>query len=77
MVITCKEFVVTSKFKKHKNSCEICAKKVTLGEIYLCRCGLNKLCRAHRSPEDHCCSFNYKSTYILGSVCASEKVASI
>ena len=74
MPIKCKEFHVTSKVKRHKNACQICAKKVTLGEIYLCRCGLEKLCSKHRSPENHCCSFDYKSTFNLEKIAPAAKV---
>jgi len=45
----------TQKFKK----CGICTKKIGLTG-FICRCGEN-FCGAHRYPDEHSCTFNYKA----------------
>lgn len=49
------------KVKKKKNVCQHkgCKKKLTLMS-YACQCE-KKFCSEHRLPEDHACTFDYKS----------------
>ncbi|XP_060187937.1 zinc finger A20 and AN1 domain-containing stress-associated protein 6-like [Lycium barbarum] len=45
---------------KIKQRCTICKKKVGLTG-FSCKCG-GMFCRVHRYPEEHACTFNFKST---------------
>nr|XP_018910823.1 PREDICTED: AN1-type zinc finger protein 4-like isoform X2 [Bemisia tabaci] len=46
--------------KKSKQRCSECRKKLTISNMYECRCGL-LLCSMHRYSEAHNCSFDYKT----------------
>ncbi|XP_055824929.1 putative zinc finger A20 and AN1 domain-containing stress-associated protein 8 [Solanum dulcamara] len=46
---------------KIKQRCMICKKKVGLIG-FSCRCDQGMFCRVHRYPEEHECTFNFKST---------------
>jgi AN1-type zinc finger and ubiquitin domain-containing protein 1 len=39
--------------------CSMCNKKVPLASQFPCKCG-NMYCTAHRFPEEHSCSNDYK-----------------
>ncbi|KAF3674527.1 hypothetical protein FXO38_05180 [Capsicum annuum] len=45
---------------KIKQRCMICKKKVGLTG-FSCRCGGGMFCRVHRYPEEHACTFDFKS----------------
>ena len=45
---------------KAMDRCGRCNKKVGLVKRFSCRCG-NVYCSSHRHPEEHCCTFDFKS----------------
>ena len=53
------KIIKVNKKKKNKNKCALCNKKLPLMPI-VCKCGY-KFCGIHRHPEDHQCSFDYKT----------------
>lgn len=48
------------KQKKKVKRCSVCGKKTGLTNAYSCRCS-NNFCAAHRYPEAHSCTFDYKT----------------
>jgi hypothetical protein len=63
VVITPPVVVVPKEKPKFGCYCSICSRKVSIGASVGCRCGLRNLCSKHRYPEDHACSFNFKTLY--------------
>jgi predicted nucleic acid binding AN1-type Zn finger protein len=44
---------------KHTNRCGSCRKKLAL-TVFECRCKI-RFCALHRAPEEHACTFDFKS----------------
>ena len=45
-----------------KNSCFECDKKLKLHNTFECKC-LHIFCRAHRFPDQHSCTFDFKKKW--------------